>query len=382
MARDVHRGHEDGGRIGRSGLSLIGRATTTIGIVLALAAVAFVLVPAQGLNSRSLVQINGSTYSLPSGTSLSRLDQFSRLAGRPGSLLDITGDVIAIGQAEPPLRSVNESTVAGDPLLTDGSIMLVAQGRYALENVKARASEIPFESKITGSGPIVRLAQEGRLGKKEVFTGSSSGRQAAVFILEQPQSSVVERSSSKKPGEKLAALTFDDGPGPYTQAIIDALAAKHVPATFFMLGSSAAGHKSLIADIRAAGHEVENHSWSHPQLTKVTPDVLRSEISRTSAAIGGAHFLRPPYGTYNAAVAAEAANQGLAIALWTVDTLDWKYQDVDQIMARVRDQTKPGAIILMHDGGDNRAQTAAAIPRIVDWLFANGYSLTTVAKLL
>ena len=73
---------------------------------------------------------------------------------------------------------------------------------------------------------------------------------------------------------------------------------------------------------------------------------------------------------------------GLRIALWTVDTLDWKYPNVDSIMSYVKAQTKPGAIILMHDGGKNRAQTVAAIPVIVDWLFANGYSLTTLEGLL
>ncbi len=180
----------------------------------------------------------------------------------------------------------------------------------------------------------------------------------------------------------MAALTFDDGPGTYTQAVLDALAAKHVPATFFVLGGAAAGNKAMIKAIKAAGHEVENHTWSHPVLTEVSAERVRSEISRTNAVIGGGRFLRPPYGTYNAAVAAQAHALGLRIALWTVDTLDWKHPSVESIMSYVKAKTKPGAIILMHDGGKNRSQTVAAIPVIVDWLFARGYSLTTVEQLL
>ena len=73
---------------------------------------------------------------------------------------------------------------------------------------------------------------------------------------------------------------------------------------------------------------------------------------------------------------------GLRLVLWTVDTLDWKYPDAISILSYVKKETKPGAIILMHDGGNNRAQTVAAIPLVVDWLFANGYALTTVDKML
>ena len=127
---------------------------------------------------------------------------------------------------------------------------------------------------------------------------------------------------------------------------------------------------------------MENHSWSHPILTQLTAEQVRSEISRTSAVIGGGHFLRPPYGTYNAAVAAVAGSLGYRLVLWTVDTLDWKTPNVGSILSLVKAETKPGAIILMHDGGADRSQTIAAIPKVIDWLLQNGYSLTTVENLV
>ena len=138
----------------------------------------------------------------------------------------------------------------------------------------------------------------------------------------------------------------------------------------------------MIAKIKAAGHEVENHTWSHPDLTKVSAAEFRSQVSRTSAVIGGTRFLRPPYGSSNASVKAQAAAMGIRLAFWTVDTLDWQHQDLDSILGYVKSGTRPGAIILMHDGGQNRLQTVAAIPVVVNWLFAQGYSLTIVDQIL
>jgi peptidoglycan-N-acetylglucosamine deacetylase len=352
------------------------------GIVALLALLAFALVPTSQLNSRSFVQINGATYAVQAGAKISTLTELSALLARPGSRLDLTGDVVALAEGSPATRRVNGRPIAEDLVLGDGSLVLVRHGEHVLEGLKRKTEVIPFETTIKGKGVVVRLLQTGAPGQRETFKGASSGKQAAAFVVSAPQDKVLQRSATAKPGEKLAALTFDDGPGKYTQGVLDALAAKHVPATFFVLGDVAAGNKAMIAKTKAAGHEVENHTWSHPILTQVSADRVRSEISRTNSVIGGSRFLRPPYGTYNAAVAAQARAMGLRLALWTVDTLDWRYPDADAILSRVIAQTKPGAIILMHDGGNNRSQTVAAIPRVVNWLLAHGYALTTVDVIL
>lgn len=349
---------------------------------MALAVLAFLLTPTGQVSSRSLVQVNGVIYSVPPAATVGNLAAVSALLARPGSTLNLTGDVIALGAGAPASREIDDSPYVGDPPLGDGSAMLVRHGEHLLETIKRTTKAVPFETTFEGSGPVVSLVQAGADGQREIYKGSSSGKEAAVFLITAPQDAVVERNATAKPGQKLAALTFDDGPGTYTQGVLDALAAKQVPATFFVLGSSASGNQALIEKIKAAGHEVENHSWNHPILTELSAEQVRSQISRTNAVIGGSRFLRPPYGEYNAAVTAVAHSMGLRLVLWTVDTLDWKYPDVDSIMSYVKAQTKPGAIILMHDGGKNRSQTVAAIPVIVDWLFANGYSLTTVKELL
>jgi peptidoglycan/xylan/chitin deacetylase (PgdA/CDA1 family) len=258
----------------------------------------------------------------------------------------------------------------------------VRHGDHVLESIQSKTEAIPFKTTVRGKGVVVSLVQKGKQGTKTIYVGSASKKQAAAFLVAPAQDAIVQRSAGTKNGQKLAALTFDDGPSKWTQGVLDALAAKHVPATFFMLGSSAAGNKALVQKVKAAGHEVENHSWDHPVLTKLTADQVRSQISRTAAVIGGGYYLRPPYGTYNASVAAVAGSLGYSLVLWTVDTLDWKTRNVDSILANVKRETKPGAIILMHDGGADRSQTVAAIPKVVDWLLQNGYSLTTVENLL
>jgi peptidoglycan/xylan/chitin deacetylase (PgdA/CDA1 family) len=349
--------------------------------VTVLSAVAFLLVPTGQLNSRSLVQVNGLTYSLPPSTPVTALAAVSALAARPGSSLDLTGDVIGLAAGAPVGREISGAPLEADSVLTDGSQVLIRHGEHRLESIERKTETVPFETIFKGNGAVVSLTHAGAAGMREDYEGASSGKQAAALVLIAPKNAVVQCSATAKPGQKLVALTFDDGPGTYTQAVLDALAAKHVPGTFFMLGSCAAGAQAMVKKVKAAGHEVENHTWSHPVLTQLTPERIHSEISRTNAVIGGSRFLRPPWGTYDAVVAAQARSMGLRLVLWTVDTLDWKYPSVDSIMSYVRAETKPGAIILMHDGGKSRSQTVAAIPVVVDWLLANGYSLTTVEKL-
>jgi peptidoglycan/xylan/chitin deacetylase (PgdA/CDA1 family) len=260
--------------------------------------------------------------------------------------------------------------------------LVVRHGPPRIEGLVKAAQDIPFETTVEGTGSIVSLAQTGAPGRRDVYSGATSGRPAATLGAVAPKNTVYRRDESPQPGQKLAALTFDDGPGTHTLKVLAALAADHVPATFFVVGSTAAAYPEINAQKKAARHEVENHTWSHPWLTKVSAEEFYRQVSRTNNAIGGARFLRPPYGDSNATVRSLAASMGMRLVFWTVDTRDWERQDVDAIMSHVKAETRPGAIILMHDGGPNRLQTVAAIPVIIDWLFSQGYSLTTVDQIL
>lgn len=360
----------------------LGHAPSLVLAALLLAVLAFFLLPTAHSTSRLFVKINDVVFSVPGDATVGQVAGDSLALARAGSALDLTGDVTSIGGGAAAQSALGGKPVDQNTALSDGAVLVVRHGGQRLEGISRKTQQIAFETVFEGKGAVVSLVQEGTPGSKEIFRGDESGKQAAVFTVAAPRNAVIRRSGAASKGQKLVALTFDDGPGKYTQGVLDALAAKNVPATFFVLGGNAAGNKDVIARMRAGGHEVENHTWSHPVLTGLSAEAIQREIQRTSAVIGGSHFLRPPYGDYNATVAAAAAAVGHRLVLWTVDTLDWKTRNADAILAKVKEGTKAGAIILMHDGGADRSQTVAAIPRVVDWLFANGYALTTVSKLL
>ena len=372
-------GHGVHSRFRSSGMHVLGLAC--VAVVLGL--VALVLLPGGHANVYGLVSVNGRVFAIPASATVDSVASGALALARAGSKLDITGDVTSLGGGTAVTTRVDDQPAFPSTALTDGALVLVEHGDHVLEGIVEKTESIPFKTNVTGKGVVVTLTQTGKAGKRTVFLGDASKKQAAVFVITPAQDAVIEKSTSTKAGQKLVALTFDDGPGKWTQGVLDALASKNAPATFFMLGSSASGNQAMVEKVKAAGHEVENHSWNHPILTNLTTDELRSQISRTAAAIGGGHYLRPPYGTYDAEVASVAGSMGYRLVLWTVDTLDWKYKDVGSILSYVKTQTKPGAIILMHDGGTaDRSQTIAAIPKVVDWLLQNGYSLTTVENLL
>jgi peptidoglycan/xylan/chitin deacetylase (PgdA/CDA1 family) len=161
------------------------------------------------------------------------------------------------------------------------------------------------------------------------------------------------------------ALTFDDGPFSTTGQLLTRLAKLKVPATFFNLGRAELRFPGVVRREAKLGMWFGNHSYDHPFLTQLPPDLLAYQLGEARLihrAITGRRqsFYRPPYGDTSDAVRAEAARQGLVEALWTVDTKDYE-ATAGQIVARAL-RVKPGGVVLMHDG---KAQTRAALPRIV-----------------
>lgn len=180
------------------------------------------------------------------------------------------------------------------------------------------------------------------------------------------------------------ALTFDDGPWPvYTEKILAILKREHVHATFFMIGRNVAAHPELARRVVAEGHAIGNHTWNHPS----RPRGAGAEITRTDAALKQAvgftpNLFRPPYGMLHNGLATFAKQQGKAVLIWSSDSRDWDHASAGSIYATVMRQSGPGGIILMHDGGGNRAATAAALPDVIASLRARGYKFATIPELL
>lgn len=182
------------------------------------------------------------------------------------------------------------------------------------------------------------------------------------------------------------AITFDDGPNPETTPkLLKMLAERNIKATFFVLGSRAAASPEILRAMVAAGHEVANHSWNHPQLTKVGVAGADKQIEDTNAAILDAAgvkatYLRPPYGSMNATLQQHIIDKyQMSFIYWSVDPLDWKNRDPNAIYDQIMRQVHPGAIILAHD---IHPTTVAAMPRVLDALLAKGYKFMTVSELI
>lgn len=186
------------------------------------------------------------------------------------------------------------------------------------------------------------------------------------------------RPTTDAGGHPVAYFTFDDGPSEYTPQILDVLARHSAHATFFMVGSGAHEHPDLVKSVRAHGHTIGNHTWSHPQLTKKDDQSVVSEIDRTDEAVGGSTCVRPPYGATSRRVNDIIHLGGRSAVLWDVDTRDWARPGVSAILANLRSAMHPGAVVLMHDGGGNRSQSVDALDAELSDLEAQGYRFNSL----
>ncbi|HFE67035.1 MAG TPA: polysaccharide deacetylase family protein [Chloroflexi bacterium] len=178
-------------------------------------------------------------------------------------------------------------------------------------------------------------------------------------------------------------LTFDDGPlSPYTGQILDLLAQYNARATFFIIGVNAQASPEQLQAIEQGGHTLANHTWNHESLAGMSQAAFNQTVLQAEQAIGpaAAPCLRPPYGATDAFTRAYAAELGYEIVMWNIDTLDWSQPGVEAIVASVTDNVYPGAIVLMHDGGGNRAQTVAALEIILSNLSSQGYALEALCQ--
>lgn len=183
------------------------------------------------------------------------------------------------------------------------------------------------------------------------------------------------------------ALTFDDGPGPYTPEILDVLERYHVRATFFEIGKMFRYFSASTVREIHDGDVIGDHTETHPQMALLSAheqhEELFEQILRLEA-LGGPRpmLFRPPYGSFDATTWQQLKQLHLLMVLWSVDTEDYLQPGVSVIVERALAGARAGAIILMHDAGGNRSETVAALPTVITDLRARGYKLVTVPELL
>lgn len=182
------------------------------------------------------------------------------------------------------------------------------------------------------------------------------------------------------------ALTFDDGPSPkLTPKLLDLLAAHHIKATFFVIGQNVVEHPEVVARAVREGHEIGNHSWSHPDLARMSDEAVRLQLKRTEDAIQNAagirpRFLRPPYGAITARQKRWIHQEfGYDIILWDVDPYDWRRPGPIVVCNRILKETRRGSIVLSHD---IHPGTIEAMPATLDQLESKGFKFVTVSELI
>jgi peptidoglycan/xylan/chitin deacetylase (PgdA/CDA1 family) len=235
-------------------------------------------------------------------------------------------------------------------------------------------------------GPAARVTTAVMLG--EVAKPASRYLVGTPIATPAPTAAPARQDAVSEPAPnclvlRCVALTFDDGPVADTQRLLSMLATDGVRATFFTVGEMVTDHPEMVRAEVAAGDEVGNHSWSHPQLTHLSDSAVRSQVERTAQAIEDAGaprptLFRPPYGAIDARVRTDLAAEGVPAILWSVDTLDWLHRDPNSVYRRAVNGVRPGSVVLMHD---IHPTTVTAVPRIIATLKERGYTFVTVSEL-
>lgn len=187
-------------------------------------------------------------------------------------------------------------------------------------------------------------------------------------------------TSTVNPNKPMVALTFDDGPGPYTNRLLDALKKYNAKATFFLVGRSIPNYSSVVKRAYRLGCEIGSHTYSHPMLSSLSDGGIQSEMNKTNSLIKSltgqsATVMRPPYGDCNNRV---LANLTVPAIMWSIDTRDWEHRNPSQTISITMSQVQDGSIILMHDIHEPSVQAAE---KLIPMLQEKGYQLVTVTEL-
>ncbi|MEU2428947.1 polysaccharide deacetylase family protein [Streptomyces sp. NPDC007861] len=287
----------------------------------------------------------------------------------PAVVLDSTN-----GLLDGPMTAAGLEVYRADPWLLPPRPRF---GSVPAERLAERACSAP--------GALARVTAEGGTltGRaEEYFEGVRHGEPVLAALTAAGR--CFEHGSRDTPR---VALTFDDGPDPvYTRQVLEILDRYGARATFFCVGHHVVALPDEVRRIAAAGHELGNHSWSHPFLFDLTPDQLREQIDRTAEALAGVTgetptWFRPPYGALSPEVLAALEGHPTTLTMWDVDARDWARPGPERIAATVLEAAGPGSVVLMHEGAGDRGQTVQALPSIVEGLLERGLELVTVGEL-
>ncbi len=274
--------------------------------------------------------------------------------------------------------------------LLDQNKALQSQFASAEDHQKSQDKKLEkLESQLSSASSQI-ASQSKELKKKEKTIKSMQTR---ISLNDAGKSTVVtkdqalpDRDYPNVAGKKLVALTFDDGPGPYTERLLDEMKKRNVKATFFLLGTKVNNYPELVKRMDAEGHAIGSHSNDHENLTKLSSSGIKSTMDKTADKIRkilgyNPEIMRCPGGACNDNVKKYAKSAGIPIAYWDVDTRDWESRNVNAIMKVCfgKDGIQDGSIVLLHD--IHKPSVDATI-KIMDRLIEEGYTFVTVPELI
>ena len=315
----------------------------------------------------------------------------------PGNLVDVEGMLLEEGKGTPYTLTVNgEEDADATKRLHNGDALEFTDGTDIEETSTVEDSQtIPFNTVEAGNGPLHAIVQEGADGEQTTKTGQVSGK-TVTEVTTPAQDRIYRRYYPDTGGEKVVALTFDDGPvGSQTTELLDVLKQNGAKATFFTIGSQITGDNSAIIKRMAdEGHQISTHTYDHAagsgqgvNLSYMTEQEQRDEITKGLSAIEAAtgkapsQAFRAPGGNFPIEVWKNTEDLITAEIGWDIDTQDWTQPGTEAIVAAI-ESAQPGSVILMHDGGGDRIQTIEACREAIPYLASKGYKFVTIDELL
>lgn len=314
----------------------------------------------------------------------------------PGNYVAVDGSTIRQGEGTRCTAKVNGNDTDDMGMhLNGGDKIEISNGTDITEPyTDSEPQTLPHKTELKGVGAVHLYSNNAQDGEQVTRTGKESGITATVTTKE-PVDNIVQYYNVNSNGDKVIALTFDDGPwDKQTDEILDILEQNDAKATFFTVGQCISGHEKELQRAASMGCEIGTHTWDHAEgsgegvsLIKMSTDERKQEVQKGLEAIKNATgqeastIFRCPGGNFDTSVATDLEGIVTAEIGWNVDTTDWKKPGADVIAQRIQ-SAGPGNIILMHDGGGDRSQTIEGLRQALPKLKEQGYSFITVQELL
>jgi peptidoglycan/xylan/chitin deacetylase (PgdA/CDA1 family) len=313
---------------------------------------------------------------VPEGTTVAEVLAAAGVRPVDGRLLAAASGQVLDAHHEPAELTLDGRPITAATVVTKAArTVRVIDGADATEPTRTVEEEIPVPA---GPDVLRRVEERGAPGRVRKEVGVRSGEVVDTEAL-------VAARAPTTTTRKVVALTFDDGPSAsWTPYVLEILRSRGVRATFCMVGTAVEKAPEVAAQVVAAGHQVCNHTQSHDlglaeaDQARVDAEVQGGRATMLAAGLPEPPFYRPPGGNLSDPVIATARAQGERVLMWKVDTRDWsRSATVESVLANLRSQVEPGAIVLLHDaGGSNRFTSLAVLAGLIDELRAQGYEFT------